>query len=176
MWAGRGPVGRPGRLRWALVSENRRCCRPGCPNRAVATLTYVYADSTAVIGPLPAVQEPHAWDLCAAHALRITAPRGWDLVRHPDINTSAEDSDLTALLDAVTGGPVGGRRTGAALVDADRLRRLGVSDPGPMFAEPATEVLSGRPHLRVVTDATEASGEGGGGSEDEAAEPGPGAG
>ena len=158
------------------MSENRRCCRPGCPNRAVATLTYVYADSTAVIGPLPAVQEPHAWDLCAAHALRITAPRGWDLVRHPDINTSAEDSDLTALLDAVTGGPVGGRRTGAALVDADRLRRLGVSDPGPMFAEPATEIPSGRPHLRVVTNATEVSGGGAGGSEDEAAEPGPGTG
>lgn len=132
-----------------------------------------------MVGPLPAVQEPHAWDLCAAHALRITAPRGWDLVRHPDLNTSAEDSDLTALLDAVTGGPVGGRRTGAALVDADRLRRLGVSDPGPMFADPADEAPSGRPHLRVVPDAPgapDASGSGAGGSEGDAAQPGPGAG
>lgn len=139
----------------------------------MATLTYVYADSTAVVGPLPAVQEPHAWDLCAAHALRITAPRGWDLVRHPDIDTSAEDSDLTALLDAVTGGPVGGRRTGAALVDADRLRRLGVSDPGPLFPEDESELPAGRPHLRVVPDAT-----GGGAVEvdGESAEPGPGAG
>ncbi|MBM4565482.1 DUF3499 family protein, partial [Rhodococcus hoagii] len=25
----------------------RRCCRPGCKNPAVATLTYVYSDSTA---------------------------------------------------------------------------------------------------------------------------------
>lgn len=132
------------------MSENRRCCRPGCPNRAVATLTYVYADSTAVVGPLPAIQEPHSWDLCAAHALRITAPRGWDLVRHPDIDVSAEDSDLTALLDAVAGGPVGGRRVGAALVDADRLRRLGVSDPGPVLAEAPVEPSGGRPHLRVV--------------------------
>lgn len=136
------------------MSENRRCCRPGCPNRAVATLTYVYADSTAVVGPLPAVQEPHAWDLCAAHALRITAPRGWDLVRHPDIDTSAEDSDLTALLDAVAGAPVGERRSGAALVDADRLRRLGVSDPAPVLTAAAADVApeSGRPHLRVVPD------------------------
>lgn len=158
------------------MSENRRCCRPGCPNRAVATLTYVYADSTAVIGPLPAVQEPHAWDLCAAHALRITAPRGWDLVRHPDIDSSAEDSDLTALLDAVTGGPVGGRRTGAALVDADRLRRLGVSDPARVFSDPAVEVPTGRPHLRVVPDVPEPTGSTVDGLHDEAAEPGPGAG
>ena len=108
-----------------------------------------------MVGPLPAVREPHAWDLCAAHALRITAPLGWDLVRHPDIDTSAEDSDLTALLDAVTGGPVGGRRSGAALVDADRLRRLGVSDPGPLLAEAAAGPPSGRPHLRVVPDVPE---------------------
>lgn len=146
---------RDGGLLLGLVSENRRCCRPGCPNRAVATLTYVYADSTAVIGPLPAVQEPHAWDLCAAHALRITAPRGWDMVRHPDIDTDAEDSDLTALLDAVAGGPIGGRRAGAALVDADRLRRLGVSDPGPALEQAASEASTGRPHLRVVPDAPE---------------------
>ncbi|KAA0917035.1 DUF3499 domain-containing protein [Dietzia sp. ANT_WB102] len=167
------------------MSENRRCCRPGCPNRAVATLTYVYADSTAVIGPLPAVQEPHAWDLCAAHALRITAPRGWDLVRHPDIDTSAEDSDLTALLDAVTGGPIGGRRTGTALVDADRLRRLGVSDPGPVLdhartraetgprSDPGAPGAAARPHLRVVPDMTTASDAEAGGSGDGRHEPGP---
>lgn len=152
---GRRPRGVGTRLRWGAVSENRRCCRPGCPNRAVATLTYVYADSTAVVGPLSAVQDPHAWDLCAAHALRITAPRGWDLVRHPDIDISAEDSDLTALLDAVTGGPVGGRGS-SALVDADRLRRLGVADPGSALADvPTGPADTSRPHLRVVQDQPE---------------------
>ncbi|MGD9530693.1 MAG: DUF3499 family protein, partial [Pseudonocardia sp.] len=30
----------------------RRCSRSGCTELAVATLTYVYADSTAVVGPL----------------------------------------------------------------------------------------------------------------------------
>lgn len=99
-----------------------------------------------MVGPLPAVREPHSWDLCAAHALRITAPRGWDLVRHPDIDSSAEDSDLTALLDAVTGGPAGGSRSASVVVDADRLRRLGVADPGPALAG----TPAGRPHLRVV--------------------------
>lgn len=105
-----------------------------------------------MVGPLSVDQDPHAWDLCAAHALRITAPRGWELVRHPDIDVSAEDSDLTALLDAVTGGPVGGRRP-PALVDADRLRRLGVADPGSALAEvPADPADTSRPHLRVVQD------------------------
>ena len=66
----------------SIVNVPRRCCRPGCPHYAVATLTFVYSDSTAVVGPLATAREPHSWDLCVGHAGRITAPRGWDLVRH----------------------------------------------------------------------------------------------
>ncbi|MDX6243103.1 MAG: hypothetical protein QOE76_826, partial [Frankiales bacterium] len=47
----------------------------------MATLTYVYADSTAVVGPLAAYAEPHCYDLCFEHAHRLTAPRGWEVVR-----------------------------------------------------------------------------------------------
>ncbi|WP_425481687.1 DUF3499 family protein [Kocuria coralli] len=47
----------------------------------MATLTYVYSDSTAVIGPLSVHNEPHAYDLCAPHAQRLTAPRGWEILR-----------------------------------------------------------------------------------------------
>jgi hypothetical protein len=47
----------------------------------VATLTYVYADSTAVVGPLATQAEPHSYDLCTQHAHRLTAPRGWEVVR-----------------------------------------------------------------------------------------------
>ena len=50
---------------------------------AVYTLTYVYRDSTAVLGPLAAYVEPHCYDLCARHADRLTVPRGWDVVRLP---------------------------------------------------------------------------------------------
>jgi hypothetical protein len=32
----------------------RRCSRPACKHPAVYTLTYVYRDSTAVLGPLAA--------------------------------------------------------------------------------------------------------------------------
>jgi hypothetical protein len=70
----------------------------------VATLTYVYADSTAVVGPLATHAEPHTYDLCEAHGARLTAPRGWEVVRYdPDpaqTRVSSKD-DLEALADAV---------------------------------------------------------------------------
>ncbi|MDP7703573.1 DUF3499 domain-containing protein [Mycobacterium sp. TY815] len=89
----------------------RRCCRPGCPHYAVATLTFVYSDSTAVVGPLATAREPHSWDLCVNHAGRITAPRGWELVRHagPLPTHPDEDDELVALADAVREGGASGR-------------------------------------------------------------------
>jgi len=85
------------------VRSPRRCTRNGCPKTAVATLTYVYADSTAVVGPLAAFAEPHSYDLCERHARSLTAPRGWDLVRHEgefEAPPPAPD-DLIALAEAV---------------------------------------------------------------------------
>ena len=54
------------------VRSVRRCSRSGCTEPAVATLTYVYADSTAVVGPLATQAEPHSYDLCTQHAHRQT--------------------------------------------------------------------------------------------------------
>lgn len=86
----------------SIVNVPRRCCRPGCSHYAVATLTFVYSDSTAVVGPLATAQEPHSWDLCVGHASRITAPRGWQLVRHSGpLTAPPEDDDLVALANAV---------------------------------------------------------------------------
>jgi Protein of unknown function (DUF3499) len=70
----------------------------------VYTLTYVYRDSTAVLGPLAAFVEPHCYDLCARHADRMTAPRGWEVVRLPAAPAQEEPvaaDDLEALADAV---------------------------------------------------------------------------
>ena len=66
-------------------------------------MTYVYADSTAVIGPLAAFAEPHTYDLCEQHARGLTAPRGWDLVRHDGdyVAPPPSSDDLVALADAV---------------------------------------------------------------------------
>jgi len=78
------------------VSPVRRCSKPSCTRAAVATLTYVYADQTAVLGPLATYAEPHCYDLCEQHSVRMTAPRGWEVVRlEPD------PDDLEALADAV---------------------------------------------------------------------------
>jgi hypothetical protein len=70
---------------------------------AIATLTYVYSDSTAVVGPLATYAEPHSYDLCEVHAHGLTAPRGWEVMR---LDIDAERAvpgidDLEALADAV---------------------------------------------------------------------------
>jgi hypothetical protein len=69
----------------------------------VATLTYVYADQTAVLGPLATFAEPHAYDLCPEHSQRLSAPRGWDVVRlASDLSPRGpSDDDLVALANAV---------------------------------------------------------------------------
>ena len=55
------------------MSPARRCSRTACARSAVATLTYVYSDQTAVLGPLATFAEPHAYDLCEAHSERLGA-------------------------------------------------------------------------------------------------------
>jgi hypothetical protein len=140
----------------------RRCCRPGCPHYGVATLTFVYSDSTAVVGPLATVREPHSWDLCVLHAGRITAPRGWELVRHAGpLPTHPDEDDLVALADAVREGRQGmpaavpvngfsdptGHHSNAHAGAPGSL--LAPSAPGP--AGPGRR----RGHLRVLPDPSE---------------------
>ena len=79
-----------------------RCCsRTACKHPPVYTLTYVYRDSTAVLGPLAAYVEPHCYDLCEKHAGRLTAPRGWDVVRLPLEPAAERADDLEAIANAV---------------------------------------------------------------------------
>ena len=79
-----------------------RCCsRTACKQPPVYTLTYVYRDSTAVLGPLAAYVEPHCYDLCEKHATRLTAPRGWDVVRLPGDPAAQQIDDLEAPAAAV---------------------------------------------------------------------------
>ncbi len=111
----------------------RRCSRTGCVDPAVATLTYAYAESTAVVGPLATYSEPHSYDLCEEHALRLTVPRGWEVVRHDGAFALPEPTvdDLTALAEAV-------REAGRV----DRPVQAPAPDPGG----------GRRGHLRVLPD------------------------
>lgn len=61
---------------------DRMCSKVGCSREPVATLTYDYQDSLAVLGPLSLVKTPHSYDLCFIHAERMSAPKGWQVVRH----------------------------------------------------------------------------------------------
>ena len=81
---------------------NSRCCsRTACKQSPVYTLTYVYKDSTAVLGPLSAYVDPHSWDLCEMHAMRLVVPRGWDVVRLPPDPAQERADDLEALANVV---------------------------------------------------------------------------
>ena len=110
---------------------------------AVATLTYAYADLTAVVGPLASFEEPHSYDLCEEHALRLTVPRGWEVLRHVGEFPAPipHSDDLEALADAVRE---------AARVDPADLPGLGVDDSDGADDRPAT---GRRGHLRVVPPA-----------------------
>jgi Protein of unknown function (DUF3499) len=68
--------------------SGRSCSRVSCRAAATMTLTYIYAESRAVLGPIATFSEPHAYDLCERHASRLTVPNGWSV-------------DLMAIADAV---------------------------------------------------------------------------
>ncbi|MEN8655691.1 DUF3499 domain-containing protein [Streptomyces sp. 21So2-11] len=119
------------------MSPVRRCSRTACGRPAVATLTYVYADSTAVLGPLATYAEPHCYDLCAVHADRLTAPRGWEVLRLAGSSPPSRPSgdDLEALANAVR----------EAARPRDRAAETGV---GARTADPME--VARRSHLRVL--------------------------
>jgi hypothetical protein len=104
----------------------------------VATLTYVYSDSTAVLGPLALHAEPHCYDLCAQHAERLTAPRGWEVVRlAPEVvDPGPSHDDLLALADAVR----------------EAARPAPVPERAPWGAGGHGGGVGRRGHLRVLRD------------------------
>jgi len=56
-----------------------------------------------VLGPLATYREPHCYDLCDGHSVRLTAPRGWEVVRL-ELDPQAllpQPDDLEALANAV---------------------------------------------------------------------------
>ena len=106
----------------------------------MATLTYVYSDSTAVVGPLATFAEPHSYDLCEEHAVRLTVPRGWEVMRHDGEYPAPipHADDLEALADAVRE---------AARIEPSQLPDWQGGSSGTGGDVPST---GRRGHLRVV--------------------------
>lgn len=127
------------------VSRQRNCSKPSCSERAVATLTYVYQDCTAVLGPLATYAEPHCYDLCEKHSERLTAPIGWEVVRlepDPDALKPSKD-DIEALANAVREA-ARPRHTPQSIREAQAKREVQEA------AAASTVEVSRKGHLRVL--------------------------
>ena len=85
------------------IQGTRSCSRAGCKSFATMTLTYIYAESTAVVGPLATYSEPHAYDLCVLHGTRLKVPNGWSVIKAEITNevVGPSDDDLMVIADAV---------------------------------------------------------------------------
>ncbi|MGL4173737.1 MAG: DUF3499 domain-containing protein [Actinomycetota bacterium] len=116
------------------MTSMRRCSRTACMMPAVATLTYVYAESTAVLGPLATHAEPHCYDLCTEHAERLTAPRGWEMLRLP------------------WEGPADGPTHDDLVALAEAVREAAKPTVTPAGDAPSSRETGRRGHLRVLRD------------------------
>jgi len=107
----------------------RRCTRSGCLANAVMTLTYIYAESSAVLAPLSTFVEPHAYDLCEQHSEKLTVPKGWSVVQNK--------SDLPTLKQS----------TQDILAIAEAIRQVAKQEN---ISQPATPEIGRRGHLRSI--------------------------
>lgn len=126
----------------------RQCSKPGCRGQAVATLTYDYANSTVVLGPIATSPEPHSFDFCEVHAEGLTVPRGWEVIRLQSKFEPAPPSadDLLALVEVVR--EVAGNGAGTEELDSERLS----SGPYRTLGSPEDKYapLRQREHFTVI--------------------------
>jgi hypothetical protein len=108
--------------------SGRTCSKSGCNQNAASTLIYIYAESTAVLGPLSTFAEPHTFDFCETHSRRLTVPKGWNVIKH-ESNGQSEPTqeDLLAIADAV--------------------RNVAKTDSGKQLSSPE---VGRRGHLRAI--------------------------
>ena len=111
------------------------CSRVTCRSVASMTLTYIYADSTAVLGPLATFSEPHSYDLCEKHSARLTVPNGWNVIRQSvDVDSAGpSDDDLMAIADAVR-----------------EVAQVALASEHEVSTSPSQSSVGRRGHLRAV--------------------------
>lgn len=113
---------------------SRGCSRASCRKPALRTLTYIYSDSTAILGELAAFAEPHAYDLCLEHSEKLTLPNGWTVVKSDASEHEAgpNTDDIMAIADAV-------REVGAMRAPLP-----------PAQSAPSSTEIGRRGHLRAI--------------------------
>ncbi len=95
-----------------------------------------------MLGPLATYAEPHCYDLCAEHSERLTAPRGWEVVRLAIDSGPSRPSgdDLEALANAVR----------EAARPQERAAGEGPQAAGPGGRDGQPTEVGRRGHLRVL--------------------------
>ena len=113
---------------------SRGCSRASCRKPALRTLTYIYADSTAILGELATFAEPHAYDLCLEHSEKLTLPNGWTVIKSEasDHEAGPNNDDIMAIADAV-------REVGSMKAQAPAIS-----------SAPASTEIGRRGHLRAI--------------------------
>jgi len=116
---------------------SRGCSRASCRKPALRTLTYIYADSTAILGELATFAEPHAYDLCLEHSEKLTLPNGWTVIKAEasDHEAGPNNDDIMAIADAV-------REAGAA--------RNHTVQTQPVATALSAQEIGRRGHLRSI--------------------------
>lgn len=118
----------------------RGCSRASCRMPAAKTLTYIYSDSTAILGPLATYAEPHSYDLCIEHSEKLTLPNGWTVMK--------EQAELDQI--GLSGGA--GPNLDDIMAIADAVREVGshrAAEP-EVHAAPTAQELGRRGHLRAL--------------------------
>ena len=120
------------------VSPARRCSRTACGRPAVTTLTYVYADQTAVLGPARDVRRAARLRPLRRHSERLSAPRGWEVLRLAPDPAAAGPRPTTCWPS-----PTPSARPPGPLAEAPGRRAAGAGETGRETGR--------RGHLRMLT-------------------------
>ncbi len=152
-------------------AAERPCARPGCPAPARATLTFAYGTAEVHLDRLSDAVDPQGYDLCARHAARTEAPRGWALTdRRPEDDRATDEPPTPAPRD------LGGEATVAVLAAAlravpepastptvaaaDAPAAPGVTGPAPTVPTPAASLpAASAPGRRSVVETLLSGGE-----------------
>jgi hypothetical protein len=76
-------------------SAMRGCAKNGCEEPASASVGLRYEQRIVVVGDLQVRYDPNLLELCAAHADRMTPPRGWVTEDRRDPVVSAPEAPIS---------------------------------------------------------------------------------